>query len=183
MATDSMEVSAHPAPPQMGSAVVIAAALLLGVVACAWSPILLPRMVYAGCVCVALLGSGATVWLRPCWSALLLAGAAALLGFGAMGWQVTGALQAQLLPRDETRDVTVRGQMVGLPIAEQRRTRFQLRVDEAAAQPPALRGKLLQVAWYDDFGAERIGSRVALHAGARWQLRLKLRAPRGLRNP
>lgn len=43
--------------------------------------------------------------------------------------------------------------------------------------------KTLATGWYDDFGAERIGPRVALHAGARWQLRLRLRAPRGLRNP
>ncbi len=85
MATDSMEVSAQAAPPQMGSAVVVAAALLLGVVACAWSPTLLPRMLYAGCVGVALLGSGATVRLRPRRSARLLAGAVALFGFGTMG--------------------------------------------------------------------------------------------------
>ncbi|WP_025997969.1 ComEC/Rec2 family competence protein, partial [Xanthomonas phaseoli] len=183
MATDSIEVSAHVAPRQMGSAVASAATLLLGVAACAWSPILLPRMVYVVCVCVALLGSGVTVWLRPRRSALLLAGAATLFGFGTMGWQVTDALQSQLPPQDETRDITVRGQIVGLPTAEQRRTRFQLRVDQAPAQPAALRGKLLQLAWYDDFGAERIGPRAALHAGARWQLRLKLRAPRGLRNP
>ncbi len=92
-------------------------------------------------------------------------------------------LQAQLLPQDEAREVSSRGRVVGLPIAEQRRTRFQLLVDEDQSQPAALRGKLLQLAWYDDFGAERIGPRVALHAGARWQLRLRLRAPRGLRNP
>lgn len=183
MATGSTQASAQAAPPQMASAVALAAALLLGVVACAWSPALLPRVVYAGCVCVAGLGIGASVWLRPRWSALLVAMAAALFGFGAMGWQVAGVLRAQLLPQDEARQVSVRGQIVGLPIAEQRRTRFQLRVDDDPAQPAALRGKLLQLAWYDDFGAERIGPRAALQAGARWQLRLKLRAPRGLRNP
>lgn len=183
MATGSTQASAQAAPPQMASAVALAAALLLGVVACAWSPALLPRVVYAGCVCVAGLGIGASVWLRPRWSALLMVMAAALFGFGAMGWQVAGVLRAQLLPQDEARQVSVRGQIVGLPIAEQRRTRFQLRVDDDPAQPAALRGKLLQLAWYDDFGAERIGPRAALQAGARWQLRLKLRAPRGLRNP
>ncbi|PKV12217.1 DNA internalization-related competence protein ComEC/Rec2 [Xanthomonas prunicola] len=183
MATGSMEVSAQEAPPQMGSAVAMAAALLLGVVACAWSPALLPQMLYASCVCVALLSIGMTMWRRPCWRAQLVLLSAVLLGFGLMGWQVVGALQAQLLPQDEARETTVRGWIVGLPIAEQRRTRFQLRVDDAQAQPAALRGKLLQLAWYDDFGAERIGPRAALHAGARWQLRLKLRAPRGLRNP
>ncbi|KFA34504.1 transporter [Xanthomonas vasicola pv. vasculorum NCPPB 206] len=183
MATGSMEVSVHEAPPQMGSAVAIAAALLLGVVACAWSPALLPRMLYASCVCVALLGIGMTMWRGPRWRARLVLLTTVLLGFGLMGWQVGGALQAQLLPQDEAREMTVRGRIVGLPIAEQRRTRFQLRVDEDQAQHSALRGKLVQLAWYDDFGAERIGPRAALHAGAHWQLRLKLRAPRGLRNP
>ncbi|AUJ12762.1 DNA internalization-related competence protein ComEC/Rec2 [Xanthomonas oryzae pv. oryzae] len=183
MATGSMEVSTQGAAPQMGSAVAIAAALLLGVVACAWSPALLSRMLYASCVCVALLGIGITMWRRPRWSALLVLLFTVSLGFGLMGWQVAGALQAQLLPQDEAREVTLRGRVVGLPIAEQRRTRFQLRVEEDQSQPAGLRGKLLQLAWYDDFGAERIGPRVALHAGARWQLRLRLRAPRGLRNP
>ncbi|PPV05384.1 competence-related DNA-transformation transporter [Xanthomonas bromi] len=183
MASGSMEVAAQRAPPQMVSAVAIAAALLLGVAACAWSPALLPRLLYASCVCVALLGIGITLWRRPRWSAALVLLAAALLGFGMMGWQVVGALQAQLLPQDEVREVTVRGRIVGLPIAEQRRTRFQLRVDEAPVQPTALRGKPLQLAWYDDSGAERIGPRAALQAGSSWQLRLKLRAPRGLRNP
>lgn len=178
-----MEVSTQGAAPQMGSAVAIAAALLLGVVACAWSPALLSRMLYASCVCVALLGIGITMWRRPRWSPLLVLLFTVSLGFGLMGWQVAVALQAQLLPQDEAREVSSRGRVVGLPIAEQRRTRFQLRVDEDQSQPAALRGKLLQLAWYDDFGAERIGPRVALHAGARWQLRLRLRAPRGLRNP
>ncbi|RBI56633.1 DNA internalization-related competence protein ComEC/Rec2, partial [Xanthomonas oryzae pv. oryzae] len=135
MATGSMEVSTQGAAPQMGSAVAIAAALLLGVVACAWSPALLSRMLYASCVCVALLGIGITMWRRPRWSPLLVLLFTVSLGFGLMGWQVAVALQAQLLPQDEAREVSSRGRVVGLPIAEQRRTRFQLLVDEDQSQP------------------------------------------------
>lgn len=183
MATSNMDVSAPAqSAPRGGSAVAVAAALLLGVATCAWSPAVLPRAVYATCVCAGALGIGLTLWLRPQRILSLLAMAKALCGFGLMGWQVASALQAQLLPQDEARELAVRGQIVGLPVAEQRRTRFQLRVDDDT-QPVALRGKLLQLAWYDDFGAERIGPRAALSAGASWQLRLKLRAPRGLRNP
>ncbi|AOD15244.1 competence protein [Xanthomonas fragariae] len=184
MATGSMDVSAQAAPsPQMGAAVAGALALLLGVVVCAWSPTVLPRALYAMCMCIGASGVGVTLWLRPQRFALPIAIAMALFGFGLMGWQVASALQLQLLPQDEAREVGVRGQIVGLPVAEQRRTRFQLRVDDDQKQPAALRGKLLQLAWYDDFGAEHIGPRAALHAGASWRLRLKLRAPRGLRNP
>jgi len=177
------EALAQEASPQPASTVVIAAALLLGVVACAWSPVLLPRAFYASCVCVAVLETGAMAWLPPRWKVVALTMAAALFGFGAMGWQVGSVLLAQLRPQDEAHEATVRGQVVGLPVVEHHRTRFQLRVDDDPTQPAALRGKLLQLAWYDDFGAERIGPRAALHAGAGWQLRLQLRAPRGLRNP
>ncbi len=183
-ATGSMDVSAPvPSATRAGSAVAAAAALLLGVVVCAWSPAVLPRAVYAIFVCAGGLGIGLTLWLRPQRILLLLATATALCGFGLMGWQVTSTLQAQLLPQDEARELAVRGQIVGLPVAEQRRTRFQLRVDDDHTQPASLRGKLVQLAWYDDFGAEHIGPRAALRAGAGWRLRLKLRAPRGLRNP
>jgi competence protein ComEC len=46
-----------------------------------------------------------------------------------------------------------------------------------------LRGRLLRLAWYED--AESIGPqrRFELSAGSHWRMTLKLRAPRGLRNP
>ncbi|PPT86380.1 DNA internalization-related competence protein ComEC/Rec2 [Xanthomonas arboricola pv. zantedeschiae] len=184
MATDSMDASAQAPPtPRRIPTMTVAAALLLGIVVCAWSPALLSRAVYAACLAAAVLGIGLGTWLRPRWIVLVGTLASAVFGFGLMGWQVAGVLQAQLRPQDEARELTVRGQIVELPVAEPRRTRFQLRVDDDPAQPGALRGKLLQLAWYDDFGAEHIGPRAALRAGAAWQLRLKLRAPRGLRNP
>ncbi|WDI91885.1 DNA internalization-related competence protein ComEC/Rec2 [Xanthomonas campestris] len=175
-----MDDATHAMRPLAGATVAVAAALLLGVVACAWSPAALPRTVYGGCLLTGAVGLAA---LRRWPRRWLLLSAVCVAGFGLMGWQAAGVLRAQLLPADEAREWVVQGRVVGLPIAEPRRTRFQLRLADDPAQPQALRGALLQVSWYDDFGADAIGPRAALTAGATWQLRLKLRAPRGLRNP
>ncbi|KGK58254.1 transporter [Xanthomonas cannabis pv. phaseoli] len=179
-----MDVSAQaPPPPRFASAVPVAAAMLLGVVGCAWSPAVLPRALYIGCLLAGVLIIGIVLWRWPRHGAWMLGLATVSLGFGLTGWHATTVLQSQLLPGDEARERAVQGRIIGLPVAEQRRTRFQLRVDADRTQPQALRGKLLQLAWYDAFGTDRIGPRAALRAGAHWQLRLKLRAPRGLRNP
>ncbi|MCW1977715.1 competence protein ComEC [Xanthomonas arboricola] len=175
-----MNDATHAVRPLSGATVAVAAALLLGVVACAWSPAVLPRTVYGSCLLTGAVGLAALRWWPRRW---LLLSAVCVAGFGLMGWQAAGVLRAQLLPADEAREWVVQGRVMGLPIAEPRRTRFQLRLADDPAQPQALRGALLQVSWYDDFGADTIGPRAALTAGATWQLRLKLRAPRGLRNP
>ncbi len=104
-----------------------------------------------------------------------LLGAALLMGQGA--WRMS-----QQLPRAlELQEATISGRIVALPIHEERRTRFDLRVDDADAP---LSGRVLRLSWYDAYrGQETPGPRWQLHAGERWQLRVKLRAPRGLRNP
>ncbi|PPU61794.1 DNA internalization-related competence protein ComEC/Rec2 [Xanthomonas codiaei] len=179
-----MDVSApRVTPAPLASAVPIAVALLLGVVGCAWSPAVLSSAIYAVSGSAGLVSILGILWWRPRATVWVLMPATVVLGFALTGWHAGRALQAQLLPGDETHDLTVRGEVVGLPVAEQRRTRFQLRVDRDRSQPAAVRGKLLQLAWYDVFQAQQVGLRAALRAGARWQLRLKLRAPRGLRNP
>ncbi len=58
-----------------------------------------------------------------------------------------------------------------------------LRVDTDQDQEPALRGRLLQLSWYDENKAVVPGPRSALHAGSVWQLHVRLRAPHGLMNP
>ncbi|WP_295953229.1 DNA internalization-related competence protein ComEC/Rec2 [uncultured Xanthomonas sp.] len=162
-----------PAPTPFGAAV--AASLAAGVLAALWLPRLLPWP-----LAVAILLAGASLYVAaPRWRWL---GAFAI---GA-GWLalVAGMVLARQLPADwEKRVVDVRGQVVELPQAETRRTRFLFRVDADAAQPAPLRGRLLQLAWYDDFGTHQAGPRSALSAGARWQLQVRLRAPRGLSNP
>lgn len=107
--------------------------------------------------------------------------APALLGFGLAGLHMASTLMQQLPVEMEGNEVALTGQVVGLPEIEARRTRFRLRLD--ADSPVSLRGRLVQLSWYDDYGSDRPGPRLALRAGERWHLRAKLRAPRGLRNP
>ena len=51
----------------------------------------------------------------------------------------------------EQHELVVEGRVLDLPQREPRRTRFDFRVDATPTQPSALRGKRLQLAWYDDF--------------------------------
>ncbi|WP_305806573.1 ComEC family competence protein, partial [Stenotrophomonas sp. YIM B06876] len=159
--------------PRLGKAV--AAALVAGVSAGIWAPQLLPD----GLRWLLLL-TGACLWWRSGrwrWMGALL------LGMAWVNLQAGWVLARQLPPAWEGREVTVTGTVVELPEAEARRTRFRLRVDSGPAQPAPLRGRLLQLAWYDEFNAVAPGPRTALHAGARWRMTLRLRAPRGLSNP
>src|SRR5690606_18041326 len=150
-----------------------AAALLAGVTACLLLPALAPAPVRWLCLL-----AGAAAWVRP-WRGRALG--ALLLGFGWAGLHAGWALDAQLPDVLEGAEARVAGQVVGLPGHEARRTRFLLRV--GADAPPALRGRLLQLSWYDDFGASGPGPRLQLQPGARWSMQLRLRAPRGLANP
>lgn len=173
----SAGMSASPFPPQRlpPFGVAAGAALVCGVSACLWLPALPPWPVSAAALACGLLHWWQGPRLR--WLGPLLA------GFGWVGLHAAWALASQLPPAREGREATVSGRIVGLPEPEARRTRFRLRVDGDAGQPEPLRGRLLQLAWYDDFGATAPGPRTQLQAGARWRLTVRLRAPRGLRNP
>ena len=152
-----------------------AAALLAGAGTCLLLPALPPWPLL-----VLLLGSGLAWWWRGRrmrWSGPLLA------GFAWAGLQATMVLGAQLPPAWEKRDLVVEGRIASLPEAEPRRTRFQFDVDANPAQPAPLRGKRLQLSWYDDHAALEPGPRTRLEAGARWRITVRLRAPRGLGNP
>lgn len=163
----------HRVPAPFG--VAVGTALVAGVSAAAWLPALPPWPLSA-----AVLACGLPYWWRG--GRLRWLGAFAA-GFGWLGLQAAWVLAAQLPPSWEGRDARVGGRVVGLPAPEARRTRFRFRVDDDAAQPAPLRGRLLQLSWYDDFDATAPGPRTGLRAGERWRFDLRLRAPRGLRNP
>ena len=155
--------------------IAVAVALLAGIGAC----LCLPALPWWPWLAAAF-ACGFAAWWRPDrWRI----GGALLLGFGLAGLHAAATLARQLPPALEHRELAVSGRVVDLPQSEPRRTRFRLRVDDDAAQPAALRGKQVQLSWYDDFDATSAGPRTALAAGARWRLRVKLRAPRSLRNP
>ena len=155
-----------------------ALALLAGCGGC----LLLPRLPAWPWLLLAA-GAGAACW----WLArgrAALAGVL-LLGCGLAGLHAATTLARQLPPALEGRDVAVRGRVLDLPQADPRGTRFLFRVDDDAAQPAALRGRRLRLSWLDDYGQAPAAARprAALHAGSRWQFTVRLRAPRGLRNP
>ncbi len=152
-----------------------AIALLAGVGACLLLPALLPWPILAISVVFGL----AWGWRGKRWRWL----GSCLIGFGWAGLQAALVLSAQLPPSWEKRDLIIEGRIEDLPQAELRRTRFRFRVDDGDAQPEPLRGKLLQISWYDDFGAKEPGPRMQLRAGARWKMVVQVRAPRGLSNP
>ncbi|MEJ7746110.1 MAG: DNA internalization-related competence protein ComEC/Rec2 [Luteimonas sp.] len=154
-------------PPPFGFAVALA--LVAGTGGCLQLPRLPPWPLLA-----AMFALGFVLWLRA--RRLRILGAL-LCGFGLAGLHADASLAQQLPLSMEHGEVFVEGRIVELPHSEPRRTRFRFRVDRSASQPEALRGKLLQLAWYDQDPAAR-----DLQAGTRWRLTLKLRAPRGLRN-
>ena len=143
----------------------------------------MPRLPAAGWL-VLMLGMGAGLALRR--ARLRLAGIL-LAGIAWAGLHAAYSLDGRLPAALEQRDVLVSGTVVDLPRVESDRTRFRLRVDRHAGQAPALRGRLLQLAWFEPgFGHRKAhpdSRRRAIAPGSRWRLRLRLRAPHGLRNP
>ena len=150
-----------------------AASLLAGTTGC----LLLPSLPAWPWLALAF-ACGLGRWLRPGrWRAL----GPALLGFGLAGLHAAATLERQLPLDAEGDTVELTGRVLDLPQIEARRTRFRLLVE--ASEVPALRGRRVQLSWYDGYGMDAPGPRTALHAGERWRLQAKLRAPRGLRNP
>ena len=156
-----------------------ALALLAGTLLCLWLPEP-PRP------CVLVWLAGTTVLLRwprpraPLWLAVACA------GFVLAGVRAEVALSRQLPPEMEAQVATVRGTVVELPAHEPRRTRFTFVVDDAEGQPAALRSQRLRLSWYDDYDAPPFppnAPRYRVAAGSRWRFEVKLRAPRGLRDP
>ncbi|MDQ3287393.1 MAG: DNA internalization-related competence protein ComEC/Rec2 [Pseudomonadota bacterium] len=154
--------------------IAVALALLAGVSLCLALPFLPPWPLLG-----VMLAAGAGYWWRGRvmrWAGPLL------LAFALAGLHASHALALQLPGEWEQREVVVSGRLVDLPEHEARRTRFLFRVDSDDAQPAPLRGRLLRLAWYDHFDGSSSG-RERLLAGQGWKLTVRVRAPRGLRNP
>jgi competence protein ComEC len=103
-----------------------------------------------------------------------------VFGFSLAGLHASHAMSQRLPDSPASREATVAGTIVDLPVAEPRRVRFHFRIDDNATQHPELRGRLVRLAWYEDRDARRHPTPTA---GSRWHFDVRLRAPRGLRNP
>lgn len=148
----------------------------------------------ASCLLAGSLGGVLLPVAPPAWASLLLLtvaacllaapGAPRLAGMAAAGMGLAAlhagmVLAAQLPSGLEGKALFIEGRIVELPVHEARRTRFDFLVDSDDGQPEPLRGRRLRLAWYSEDPA----AREVLRAGARWRLPVRLRAPRGLRNP
>lgn len=149
-----------------------AISLLVGTAVCLSAPSVWPVLLLLPTLAIGLL-----VWSR-CGRAWRLLGLV-LVGFAWSGLHAAYALSRQLPPEWERRPAMVSGRVVELPVHEVRRTRFLFRVDASDDQPAPLRGRLLRLSWYSEDRVER----AVLRAGQRWRWKLRVRAPRGLRNP
>lgn len=154
------------AVPLLG--VASAAAVLVGVLAVHALPALPPRVLDAVIVVV---GCALLAWPRGRIVAL------ALLGFAWCALRADAALDARLPRGLEGRDFLVSGVVQGLPLRRDDATRFALRIDrvELDGTEIPLHGTL-RLSWYEDAPDD-------LDACSRWQLRLRLKRPRGLINP
>lgn len=153
------------APPPLGVATAIA--VLLGTLVLHTLPVLPPRWLDA------LLAVPAVAFLLH--PRLRLPGCA-LLGFAWCALRADVALDARLPRELEGRDFVVVGTLEELPKRQADATRFELRVERAEldGRGVALHGRL-RLSWYDD-------APDGLDACSRWQLRLRLKRPRGLIN-
>lgn len=152
-----------------------ALALVAGMLACLLLPVLPPWPLLA-----LSFGCGFAAWLRAgSWRVI----GALAVGFGLAGLHAASTLAQQLPASLEGQEIRLAGRIIDLPQREPRSTRFRLQVEDVPPSALSLRGKTLQLSWYDDFGAREPGPRTALAAGTRWRMTVKLRAPRGLRNP
>lgn len=91
-------------------------------------------------------------------------------------WRADLALSQRLAPALEGADIVVSGRVHGLPRQQQDATRFEFDATSATHDGVAvpLHGRL-RIAWYDDAPP--------IAPCAQWQLRLRLKRPRGTVNP
>lgn len=103
--------------------------------------------------------------------------ALAALGLGLASAHAGHALHGRIASTPPKHDDELVGRVASLPRAEPRRLVFDVEVE--AARNRVLVGRTVRVAWYH----ERADLPPGVGAGERWRLPVRLRAPRGLRNP
>ncbi|MDP4077235.1 DNA internalization-related competence protein ComEC/Rec2 [Acidovorax sp. A1169] len=134
---------------------------------------------------------------------LLVACAGAALLFATTGLRATVYLQGALDPALEGQNIRVIGTIAAMPQVNEAGVRLRLEVESAwlpgegagAARKPVQLPERMDVSWYGGFffGATSATTTVrplepqrrppALHAGERWEMTIRPRAPHGLSNP
>jgi competence protein ComEC len=163
---------------------------LLGAALQLRQPVLWPWWFYA----VLLLVAGAAAlglarWRMPLrWLVAIAFACGALAGGGHAGWRAVAYAQGALRPALEGLDLQVTGVVAEMPQRSDGGTRFRLDVESArwpgpspgsgpADIAPPLVPDRIALGWY----AEDL--QAVPHAGERWRLTVRLKAPHGHRNP
>jgi competence protein ComEC len=127
--------------------------------------------------------AGRRVPLR--WFVAMAFACGVLAGGGHAGWRAVAYVQGALLAPLEGRDLQVTGMVAEMPQRSDGGTRFRLDVESArwtgpdnpaGAASPVVPDRIA-LGWYDE------GLVVVPHAGERWRLTVRLKAPHGHRNP
>lgn len=164
---------------------------VMGVALQLQQPALWSVAVYVACALGALLVvAGAMTRPRCHWACWWLVGLCVVgTGFGLTGWRAAHFAAQALSPAWEGVDITVTGEVEGLPRRSVDSLGFVLRLDDPAGavsrapqldgRPPSLPERL-QLGWYlrADGPAQLLP-----RAGERWQLTVRLRRPHGHANP
>jgi len=166
---------------------------LLGAALQLQQPVLWPAWGYAGLLCVGVAG----MWWRrlPGRGLLLIAVAcAAMAGSGLAGLRAVAYAKGALDPALEGRDLRVAGVVSEMPQRNEAGTRFVLDVEAAQWGDPSMTGlpavpDRIALGWYAE--GSSLWSRTSPastavaspHAGERWSLTVRLKAPHGNRNP
>lgn len=135
------------------------------------------------------LALGALRWratFRPRGAFFLVLVALALAVFALCGLRSLHYASTALDPALEGQDIMVTGTVAGLPEAMETGVRFRLQVDSASLQGKSLQvPPLIDLAWYHEAGASGAQPQQAgaPHAGERWRMVVRLKAPHGARNP
>ena len=169
---------------------------LLGAALQLHQPVLWTAGVYAALLFVGIAG----LWWRRYFGRVLLVAAlvcGAMAGAGLAGWRATAYVNGALDAALEGRDLQVTGVVSQMPQRNQAGTRFHLDVesarwagarDEASSVVPSR----IALGWYGEntglWGRAVEGGAAPavvgeLHAGERWRLTVRLRAPHGNLNP
>jgi competence protein ComEC len=185
----------------------VLAGFIAGIALQLQQPALWPQHRYAACALPACLAAG-LLWrfggrvAKASWGRAILAlGFAALLGFGSAGWRASAFQSTALDPALEGRDIEVTGSVLAMPQPGEDGLRFRLGVESARLDgrritlPPQM-----LLGWYSGFAgreprppaqdADPFEAALALqrqpqalHAGERWRMTVRLKAPHGNSNP
>ncbi|MDF1485741.1 ComEC/Rec2 family competence protein [Ramlibacter sp. H39-3-26] len=153
-------------------------------------PALWPLGWYAALAC----GGALLVWRvlrgRAAWRLACVALLAAVAAFGACGLRAAMFAGHALEPALEGRDIRVTGIVAAMPQRDEDGVRLRLEVESARESGPGAAPvrlpPLIDLGWYaqEPGGAfDAASAPPPLHAGERWDMAVRLKAPHGARNP